>query len=161
MRRVLLALVLLAACGVPTQDQPVALDVVEDVQPTHRPQQADPNAFVVPPPTTEARPKSSPPTTRASRSGARSGAKGRVRPAGGDVWTRLGACESGNNPTAHSPTGRYHGAFQFSLATWHSLGMSGDPHNYPYAVQLEAAKRLQARSGWGQWPACARKLGLI
>jgi hypothetical protein len=25
---------------------------------------------------------------------------------------------------------------------------------------LAVAKRLQARSGWGQWPVCARKMGL-
>ena len=29
------------------------------------------------------------------------------------------------------------------------------------ATQLQAAKRLQARSGWGQWPSCARRLGLL
>lgn len=80
---------------------------------------------------------------------------------GGDVWAALARCESGGNPTAHSRSGRYHGAFQFSLATWRSVGMSGDPHTHSYAEQLAAAKRLQARSGWGQWPACARKLGLL
>ena len=84
----------------------------------------------------------------------------RVRPSG-DVWGALAACESGGNPAAHGGGGRYHGAFQFSLATWRSLGYGGDPHEHPYSVQLEAAQRLQARSGWGQWPRCARRLGLI
>lgn len=78
-----------------------------------------------------------------------------------DVWGALGRCESGNNPTSHSSSGKYHGAFQFAIGTWQGLGYSGDPHTYPYATQLEAAKKLQARSGWGQWPKCASKLGLI
>lgn len=101
---------------------------------------------------------------RASRGAARTAApappRPRVRPSG-DVWGALAACESGGNPGAHGGSGRYHGAFQFSLATWRSLGYDGDPHEHSYEVQLEAAQRLQARSGWGQWPRCARRLGLI
>ena len=88
---------------------------------------------------------------RASRSAARPR---------GDVWTALARCESGGNPTARSAGGRYTGAFQFSDATWQSLGYEGSAADHPYAVQVEAARRLQARSGWGQWPRCARKLGL-
>ena len=38
--------------------------------------------------------------------------------------------------------------------------MSGNPVDYDYGTQLAAAQRLQARSGWGQWPHCARRLGL-
>lgn len=81
------------------------------------------------------------------------------RPAG-DVWARLAACESGGNPQARSASGLYFGAFQFSLATWRSLGYEGNPAEHSYATQLEAARRLQARSGWGQWPRCSRRLGL-
>ena len=81
------------------------------------------------------------------------------RPAG-DVWARLAACESGGNPRARSASGLYFGAFQFSLATWRSLGYEGNPAEHSYATQLEAARRLQARSGWGQWPRCSRRLGL-
>jgi hypothetical protein len=84
----------------------------------------------------------------------------RPRPTG-DVWWALGNCESGNNPKAVSSTGKYRGAFQFSIATWQGIGYAGDPIDHSYATQLEAAKKLQARSGWGQWPSCARKLGLI
>ena len=86
---------------------------------------------------------------RASRSGVR-----------GDVWAALARCESGGNPAARSANGRYTGAFQFSDATWQSLGYEGRAADHAYAVQLEAAKRLQARSGWGQWPRCSRQLGL-
>lgn len=91
------------------------------------------------------------PAARASRSS--SGPRG-------DVWRALAACESGGNPQARSASGLYYGAFQFSVATWQSLGYEGNPADAPYAVQVEAARRLQARSGWGQWPRCARRLGL-
>jgi hypothetical protein len=76
------------------------------------------------------------------------------------VWAALAQCESNGNPPAVSESGRYFGAFQFSLATWHSLGYGGSPIQHSYAQQLEAAKRLLARSGWAQWPACSRHLGL-
>jgi hypothetical protein len=78
----------------------------------------------------------------------------------GDIWAALARCESGGNPRAVSSSGSYFGAFQFSLNTWHGLGYSGNPIDYPYETQLAAAQKLQARSGWGQWPVCARKLGL-
>ena len=76
------------------------------------------------------------------------------------VWRALASCESGGNVRARSAGGRYHGAFQFSVATWRSLGYSGMPTDHSYDVQLAAAKQLQARSGWRQWPACSRRLGL-
>ncbi len=83
------------------------------------------------------------------------------RPAAtGDVWWALGNCESGNNPRSVGGGGRFFGAFQFTLGTWHGIGESGNPVDYPYDHQLAAAKRLQARSGWGQWPRCSRRLGL-
>lgn len=121
----------------------------------------DPASFQVPTtpaPTTTTRPVR---TTRAARQAARTEVR-RIPLAAprGDVWTRLAQCESGGNPRAVSKSGKYRGAFQFSLSTWRSIGMSGDPIDHPYSVQLAAAKRLQARSGWGQWPTCARRLGL-
>lgn len=80
---------------------------------------------------------------------------------GDRVWRALAVCESNANPRAHSANGLYHGAFQFSLPTWRGLGYQGDPADHPYAVQLQAAKKLQARSGWRQWPSCARRLRLL
>lgn len=83
------------------------------------------------------------------------------RPAGtGDIWAALARCESGGNARAVSASGTYRGAFQFSLATWRSVGMVGDPIDHSYGEQLAAAQRLQARSGWSQWPACSRKIGV-
>lgn len=77
----------------------------------------------------------------------------------GDVWWALALCESGGDPAKNTGNGFY-GAFQFVLSTWRSLGYSGNPVDYSYETQREAAQSLQARSGWNQWPACARKLGL-
>lgn len=77
----------------------------------------------------------------------------------GDVWYRLRMCESRNNYSINTGNG-YYGAYQFALQTWRALGFTGFPHEAPPAVQDEAARKLQARAGWGQWPACARKLGL-
>jgi hypothetical protein len=79
-------------------------------------------------------------------------------PAGG-VWAELRACESGGNYAEDSGNG-YYGAYQFALSTWEGLGFSGLPSDASPAVQDEAAEELQARSGWGQWPACAAELGL-
>jgi hypothetical protein len=76
----------------------------------------------------------------------------------GDVWFRLRWCESGSNYGAHTGNG-YFGAYQFALGTWRGLGYAGYPHEAPPGVQDEAAQRLQARSGWGQWPVCSRRIG--
>jgi hypothetical protein len=77
----------------------------------------------------------------------------------GGVWAELRQCESGGNYAIDTGNG-YYGAYQFSAATWHGLGFTGLPNQAPPAVQDEAAVELQARSGWGQWPACSRRLGL-
>ena len=76
-----------------------------------------------------------------------------------DAFVRLRTCESGGDYTAKNRN-RYFGAYQFSPSTWRAMGLAGLPHEAPPEVQDDAARRLQARSGWGQWPACARKLGL-
>jgi hypothetical protein len=78
---------------------------------------------------------------------------------GVDTWARLRQCESGGNYIADTGNG-YYGAYQFSAATWHGLGYPGLPNQAAPAVQDQAAERLQARSGWGQWPTCSRRLGL-
>ncbi|HLS13685.1 MAG TPA: transglycosylase family protein, partial [Beutenbergiaceae bacterium] len=77
------------------------------------------------------------------------------------VWSQLAQCESGGDPTAVSPSGTYHGLYQFSVATWQSVGGSGLPSEASPAEQTQRAQALQARSGWGQWPACAASLGLL
>jgi len=77
----------------------------------------------------------------------------------GGVWLSLRQCESGNDYAANTGNG-YYGAYQFSLSTWAGLGYPGQPDQAPAAMQDKAAAELQARSGWGQWPACAAALGL-
>ena len=76
----------------------------------------------------------------------------------GDVWARLRACESGGRYNVNSGNGFY-GAYQFHPRTWRGLGYPGLPHQAPPEMQDEAARRLQARSGWGQWPVCSRRIG--
>ena len=75
-----------------------------------------------------------------------------------DVWARLRRCESGGRYDINTGNGFY-GAYQFVPSTWRGLGYAGMPHQAPPHMQDEAAQKLQARSGWGQWPACSRRVG--
>lgn len=77
-----------------------------------------------------------------------------------DIWYKLRVCESGGYYGMNSGNG-YYGAYQFGMNTWTSLGYSGYPHQASPATQDEAARRLQARDGWGAWPSCASSLGLL
>lgn len=95
--------------------------------------------------------KSSSASSGASSSGGGSAPSG--------VWAALAKCESGGNPKAVNPAG-YYGLYQFTPQTWRAMGGSGLPTDASAAVQTAMAKKLQARSGWGQWPACSAKLGL-
>jgi LysM repeat protein len=79
--------------------------------------------------------------------------------ASGDVWDRLAQCEAGGNWARNSGNG-YYGGLQFSLGTWQAVGGSGYPHQASREEQIARGQMLQARSGWGQWPACTAKLGL-
>lgn len=73
----------------------------------------------------------------------------------GDRFDRLSSCEAGQDPTNLSPGGKYRGAFQFSLPTWHAAGMSGDPIDYTYADQKKAAMSWATQADpAGQWPVC-------
>ncbi|GAA3509929.1 ubiquitin-like domain-containing protein [Georgenia daeguensis] len=96
------------------------------------------------------------PTTSAPSSSTSGGAA----PTSG-VWAQLAQCESGGDPTAVSANGLYYGLYQFSIGTWQAMGGSGLPSQASPAEQTQRAQALQAQSGWGQWPACASKLGLI
>ena len=104
-------------------------------------------------------------TRRPSRSGTRRPRV--VRPkavqanaaATGDVWARVRQCESGGRYDINTGNGFY-GAYQFHPRTWRGLGYPGLPHQAPPEMQDEAAQKVQARSGSGQWPAYSRRLGL-
>lgn len=81
----------------------------------------------------------------------------RAEPASGDVFDRLAMCESGMH---NDTSGPFYGFFQFLPSTWRSMGFNDMPYDHDYATQKDAAQRLVARSGFGQFPACSRKLGL-
>jgi hypothetical protein len=80
-------------------------------------------------------------------------------PALRNPWVSLRDCESDGNYNDDTGNG-YYGAYQFTLGTWRSLGLGGLPSQAPPAEQDQAAQELEARRGWGQWPSCARRLGL-
>ena len=150
-RLVLIALFALglAGCAAPSND---AIRYIADTKPApEQPAVSLPAVGSVVEPPALADAHATP--VRASR-----GAPRTYGPVSGDVWGALANCESHGNPSAVGGGGRYFGAFQFSLSTWHSLGYSGSPSDYPYSTQLEAAQRLVGRSGWGQFPVCGRRV---
>ena len=73
----------------------------------------------------------------------------------GSKWYQVAKCESNFNPRAVNQSNNAHfGLFQFKLATWESMGGSGNPIDASPQEQFDRAKKLQAEAGWGQW-ACA------
>jgi hypothetical protein len=74
---------------------------------------------------------------------------------GDDFWARLRACESPTNAGT-----RYRGYYQFSRASWASVGGTGDPAAASLVEQTARAKSLAARSDPAhQWPVCWRRAG--
>lgn len=82
-------------------------------------------------------------------------AEGADRPQSIDahLW-RIAACESGTNPRAVNPSGRYRGAWQWDLATYARWGGVGDPIDAPLSVQLVVARATYVGQGPGSWPVC-------
>lgn len=116
---------------------------------------------VVKPATPKAPKKSSSSSSSSSGSSSPAAAPAPSAPAAsGDVWAALARCESGGRANVVSASGAYHGLYQFSVATWKSVGGSGLPSQASPAEQTKRAKMLQARSGWGQWPSCSRQIGV-
>ena len=82
---------------------------------------------------------------------------------GGTVWDRLAQCEATGNWAINTGNGFY-GGLQFTQSTW--LGFGGGQyaplaHLATREQQIEVAIKTQAAQGWGAWPACAKKLGLL
>jgi lysozyme family protein len=67
---------------------------------------------------------------------------------------KIAQCESGGDPTVVSADGRYRGKYQFTRATWKSLGGTGDPAAADEATQDTLAAKLYAQRGSAPWPAC-------
>lgn len=76
--------------------------------------------------------------------------------------TYLGQCEAGMDPAKNTGNG-YYGAFQFSIATWNSMGTGYARADLaPIEVQIDAVQRLLARSSiFTQFPGCAKKMRSI
>jgi hypothetical protein len=66
----------------------------------------------------------------------------------------IAECESGGDPTAVSPGGRYRGKYQFSRSTWETMGGEGDPADAPEWLQDRIALKLYRRAGTSPWPNC-------
>jgi hypothetical protein len=66
----------------------------------------------------------------------------------------IAICESGGDPTAISPSGRYRGKFQFSRETWRRYGGRGDPAAAREETQDRIALRLYRAEGTRPWPNC-------
>jgi hypothetical protein len=76
-------------------------------------------------------------------------------------WAGLAKCESGGNPKAVNAAGGYYGLYQFSLATWASVGGTGKPTDASPAEQTYRAQMLynKVNGRWqGQWPHCGKYL---
>ena len=79
----------------------------------------------------------------------------RSRPRLPKVLRRIAQCESGGNPRAVSPDGRYRGKYQFDQDTWEAWGGSGDPAEASERRQDRVALRLYRARGTAPWPNCA------
>lgn len=75
-------------------------------------------------------------------------------------WAGLAKCESGGNPKSVNPAG-YYGLYQFSLASWGSVGGKGKPSDASAGEQTYRAQLLYNKvdGRWqGQWPNCGKFL---
>jgi Transglycosylase-like domain len=68
----------------------------------------------------------------------------------------IAECESHGNPRAISAGGTYRGKYQFSFATWRSVGGEGDPAEASETEQDRRAAKLYRTGGPGHWPFCGR-----
>ena len=80
-------------------------------------------------------------------------------------WHALRQCESTQNYQAVSSSGRYRGAYQFSIRTWdwvagkHYPELVGvDPRDASPPDQDKMAYRLYQINGWDPWPTCKKRL---
>ena len=80
-------------------------------------------------------------------------------------WHALRQCESTQNYRAVNPSGRYRGAYQFSIRTWdwvsenHYPELFGvDPIDASPPDQDKMAYKLYDINGWDPWPTCKKRL---
>ena len=115
-----------------------------------------------PPPTTEPATTTEPPTSTTEDP-----AIEHPIPAGTTEaqWHALRQCESTQNYRAISVSGRYRGAYQFSIRTWdwvagkHYPDLVGvDPIDASPSDQDKMAYKLYEINGWDPWPTCKKRL---
>ena len=82
-----------------------------------------------------------------------------------EQWHALRQCESTQNYRAVSSSGRYRGAYQFSIRTWdwvagmHYPDLVGvDPRDASPSDQDKMAYKLYEINGWDPWPTCRKRL---
>jgi hypothetical protein len=72
-------------------------------------------------------------------------------------YIAVARCESGLNRYAHSPSGTYHGLYQYALSSWASArdfaGM-GNADHHSGRKQTIVTMRWVVHNGWGWW-SCA------
>ncbi len=81
----------------------------------------------------------------------------------GQQWDRLAECESGGDWDANTGNG-YYGGLQFSDRTWDGFGGERFASRADLASreqQIVIAERVLVEQGWGAWPTCSRKAGLV
>ena len=72
------------------------------------------------------------------------------------ILRKIAECESGGDPRAISPSGRYRGKYQFSRETWRAMGGHGDPAKASEYEQDKRALKLYRQQGTAPWPYCGR-----
>ena len=83
-----------------------------------------------------------------------------------EQWAQLRHCEASGSYTIVNPSGKYHGAYQFGVATWNGLAASMGrsdlvgvlPSQASPADQDALALELWNRRGSSPWPHCGRYL---
>ena len=80
-------------------------------------------------------------------------------------WHALRQCESTQNYRAISVSGRYGGAYQFSIRTWNWVAgehypdlVEVDPTDASPSDQDKMAYKLHEINGWDPWPTCKKRL---
>ena len=80
-------------------------------------------------------------------------------PAPATTLDAIAHCESRGDPNAVSDDGVYRGKYQFDLATWRSVGGTGDPAQASELEQDRRARALAADRGTAPWPVCGYARG--
>jgi soluble lytic murein transglycosylase-like protein len=75
---------------------------------------------------------------------------------------KIAKCESGFNPGAVSPSGAYHGMFQYVASTWvaqrNRMGKNPDPNlRHDARESIMTAAYQISKQGTGAWPVCQHK----